>query len=974
MMKSPIRWPRRKGSLRKELAESNTVTKIYDSGGDLKTNNSGEDTITSTITGDASSRARWRPDPPENNPEPVVPKAIEAPRHSNLCYQSLSSHDSTSVVSRTHGSGNKGPETVSLTSVFRTSDHSRFRPDSADNSATFDSTASSEEWSLSCVQKDDGHSSITNSRESNPPAGFNPRKEIRETIKYHHKLGQLLSKLALDPAMSCMEVKGVTFALADSTNNHVNTHPNSEETNEVTKSHRVQWVTSFESANSCDSVIEPMSSMEFTYSNNLVSNFEDIVMRVPSTESGFSNSQCSGQSNRSQKVEQHLSFLESHMTLLGSSDAGTQKRVWPAASPTNDFDADWVSSMPEKNSTSFSNTSFKDSFFPVKGDLKSPSPTFTSSPNEHNAGDNVSSRELSPPRTKVLALASKFSPATPLRTISERSESSEWPTPSIWLNPPSFVDDIESSFVGDIEIDQTVELIDDKFSHEMEAEEMNNSHEFVKDLQQWISRKAELRIDEEMEKSDFVPPLQQPNGPIINETLSNPNMNVEIIIKDLLEKSLVSMEARILKNLTVHIDKGAIQQRLAMEELIREKLSSASMDAKIMKKLTARLDTDTTRQQNAIEDMIEDKVSKAIACANLEMRLAVHDVKTETERICKMVFHDRSRTPPRDRSLPRKDPPMNQTKSISLVIDGRSSRRLSKAGKDKSWIKGNVVEQVSQKSLEDSFTETMKVIDDFVIDCDDIVSDFDKIASRMQDSVASDSSPMSMTSHVVGEECFHDEIETEVQGILNAGQLILSSKLEKITQLKNPTVSVNENTTHVIGDVIQAYRDTEVSANAASSSLPTSEKTTHVAGNIIRAKRDNSWINKVSSQENSAPHMESLSISTLAETSIQQAVIATSMSPSVSVEEAKISQQRVIVAPRGKLGIVVGNTNHNDRVVPAVHTVREGSPLEGLIHVNDVIVAINDVDTSQYTVTQLTKLMAATSEQERRITVQSTAM
>ena len=1107
IMKSPIRWPRRKGSLRKELAESNTVTKIYDSLGDLKTNNSGEDTITSTISGDASSQARWRPDPPEN-----LPKAIDTPRHGNLCYQSLSSHDSSSVVTRPHGSGPVTMSIASNSSVFRASDHSRLRPDSADNIATFDSTSSSEEWSINCVENDnlDGHSSITNSKDSMPPAGFNPRKEIRETIKYHHKLGQLLSKLALDPAMSCMEVKQVTFALSDSTNNHVNTHPNSEETKEVTKSHRVRWVTSFESANTCDSVNEPMSSLESTYSNNLVSNFEDIT-RVPSTESGFSNSQCSSQSNRSQKVEQHLSFLETHMTLLGSSDAGTQKRVWPAASPTNDFDADWVSSMPEKNCISDSNTSSKDSFFPEKGELRSPSPTCTSTPNEHEgAGDNVSSHELSPPRTKVLALASKFSPATPLLTIPERSESSDWPTssPSTWPTPSSFLGDIEidvESTESDEEECLTTILRDDKSSREMEFEEINSCHEYVEDLHQWRSRKVELRNNEEMDKSGAMPPLLQPNAPIVNETLSNPNMNIEIIIKDLLEKSLVSMEARILKNLTVHLNKESIQQRLAIEELIREK--SASMEASILKKLTARLDTYTAQQQNAIEDMIEDKVSKAIAGANLEMRLAVHDVKTETERISKMVFHDRSKTPPRDRSLPRKDQSMNQANSISLVIDGRSSRRLSKAGKNKSWIKDNVVEEkVSQKSIEDSFTETMKVIDDFVIDCDDIVSDFDKIASRMQDSVASDSSPMSMSSNVVGEG-FIDEMETEVQDIINAGQLILSSKLEKITKMKNSTTSVTANSstlptsekkTHVIGDVIRAYSDTAVSVNTASSTSPTSGKTPHVVEKVIRAKGDNSWIksrvssqedsapnteslststladtslqqsviatstppsvlvkeakisqqraivaprdnswikSKVSSKEESAPNTESLSTSTIAETSLQQSVIATSTPPSVLVKEAKISQQRVVVAPRGnswikskvsskeesathtesltapimaetsleqsviavstspsvsveeatisqrvieaprgRLGIVVANTILNGRVGPAVHTVREGSPLEGLMHVNDVIVAINDVDTSKYTVGQLTKLMASTSDQERRITVQSTTV
>jgi C-terminal processing protease CtpA/Prc len=51
--------------------------------------------------------------------------------------------------------------------------------------------------------------------------------------------------------------------------------------------------------------------------------------------------------------------------------------------------------------------------------------------------------------------------------------------------------------------------------------------------------------------------------------------------------------------------------------------------------------------------------------------------------------------------------------------------------------------------------------------------------------------------------------------------------------------------------------------------------------------------------------------------------------------------------------------------------MREGSPMEGLIFVNDIIIAINDVNTREYTATQITQMMKETVGQERKITVLS---
>ena len=54
-----------------------------------------------------------------------------------------------------------------------------------------------------------------------------------------------------------------------------------------------------------------------------------------------------------------------------------------------------------------------------------------------------------------------------------------------------------------------------------------------------------------------------------------------------------------------------------------------------------------------------------------------------------------------------------------------------------------------------------------------------------------------------------------------------------------------------------------------------------------------------------------------------------------------------------------------------MHTMRDSSPMEGLIFVNDIIIAINDVNTREYTAAQLTQMMKDTVDQERKITVLS---
>jgi len=70
-------------------------------------------------------------------------------------------------------------------------------------------------------------------------------------------------------------------------------------------------------------------------------------------------------------------------------------------------------------------------------------------------------------------------------------------------------------------------------------------------------------------------------------------------------------------------------------------------------------------------------------------------------------------------------------------------------------------------------------------------------------------------------------------------------------------------------------------------------------------------------------------------------------------------------APPGKLHIVI----HSTKDGPAVHTVKPGSSLEGHIFPGDLIISVDNVDTRSYSAEQVMKMMAAKSNQERKITV-----
>ena len=79
---------------------------------------------------------------------------------------------------------------------------------------------------------------------------------------------------------------------------------------------------------------------------------------------------------------------------------------------------------------------------------------------------------------------------------------------------------------------------------------------------------------------------------------------------------------------------------------------------------------------------------------------------------------------------------------------------------------------------------------------------------------------------------------------------------------------------------------------------------------------------------------------------------------------------RECFAPPGRLGIVIDTTLEG----PIIHKVNPGSPLEGIVWPGDIIVAIDDTDTTTLSANEITALMAKNTNQRRKLTIRSDAL
>eukprot|EP00587_Corethron_hystrix_P012089 CAMPEP_0113320146 /NCGR_PEP_ID=MMETSP0010_2-20120614/14063_1 /TAXON_ID=216773 ORGANISM="Corethron hystrix, Strain 308" /NCGR_SAMPLE_ID=MMETSP0010_2 /ASSEMBLY_ACC=CAM_ASM_000155 /LENGTH=115 /DNA_ID=CAMNT_0000177853 /DNA_START=351 /DNA_END=698 /DNA_ORIENTATION=+ /assembly_acc=CAM_ASM_000155 len=73
-----------------------------------------------------------------------------------------------------------------------------------------------------------------------------------------------------------------------------------------------------------------------------------------------------------------------------------------------------------------------------------------------------------------------------------------------------------------------------------------------------------------------------------------------------------------------------------------------------------------------------------------------------------------------------------------------------------------------------------------------------------------------------------------------------------------------------------------------------------------------------------------------------------------------------VYAPPGDLGIVIDTTADGH----VMHSMKTNSPLINLIHIGDVVFAIDDMDTRSITAATLTRLIAGKAQQlQRKITL-----
>jgi C-terminal processing protease CtpA/Prc len=71
-----------------------------------------------------------------------------------------------------------------------------------------------------------------------------------------------------------------------------------------------------------------------------------------------------------------------------------------------------------------------------------------------------------------------------------------------------------------------------------------------------------------------------------------------------------------------------------------------------------------------------------------------------------------------------------------------------------------------------------------------------------------------------------------------------------------------------------------------------------------------------------------------------------------------------VFAPPGKVGVAIDVVDGN----PIVHKVKSGSPLEGLLKPKDLVIAIDDVDTTRMSAADVTHLMVKRMNYRRKIT------
>jgi hypothetical protein len=523
--------------------------------------------------------------------------------------------------------------------------------------------------------------------DSNPPPDFHPRKEIVYAIKCHEEMGRALSKLALNKEINDSHLVGgdsFTSAALTGISTFESFSTNSfRESGNVMQNQNTSQVgrhsQCFISQPSGTAFVEHKGDMIFSDNNsgatNTNSSFQAKAIEIAAVDSWsiagdieWSSSSCSQRSNITAKSD--CTTFSQHVAFLESLEDHMKK----------------FNPEDQKFNTD-AGVDERCTFFPSVDDLKSPPSSVSPSSHYQNLYNLHKSVEF-PPRysleksqAELQDVHSLSPPCTPA------SINYAFPSSAEQYRPPIGG---EAILQGIAQIkEETTTMIDDMGSKlksdlkELLEKEVVQMKSIVSEIQPNSAFLASQARFSTARNAMTPQPQRTDPPPLFDRT----------VLSDVIQKSLRSIESSILDKITLHMDRDALMQREYLEE------------------------------------MIDEKVSRVIAGQNLELQMALGEMKRATSQATIQAtmrqdgdrrFNDVNKVVAPPRYLTPIAPIKSEQTTPNSDTEPFPLRELQK--------------EPSIRILEDSFAETMKVIDDFVADCDDLVGDFDKIAFRMEDS------------------------------------------------------------------------------------------------------------------------------------------------------------------------------------------------------------------------------------------------
>ena len=552
----------------------------------------------------------------------------------------------------------------------------------------------------------DGNESLS----SNPPPDFYPRKEIVDAIKCHEKMGKALSKLALNSEINGSYVNG-DYSLTSSTlsgtstfesfdTNSFRNYPGADRLGAQDR-HRVKLADhrddpAKQQARDCSSHIDEIRDNMSKFDGAFVgesNSGRSVELGEFSGEIEWSGSGFSQNSNRSVKSDassffQHVAFLEGlevHMKELSNQNSCSDQEVISDGMIDEEVY----------------------SFFPAFDDLRSP-PSSNALPKYKECHSNTEPAHpypslqtpnadfqdanlLSPPCTPACIHAFPCSYEQPRPAINERVLLEG--IAQIKEETTTILNNMESKLNLDLkeliekELVQIKPIASEKNHVASSAlpQAGQESSPFSKTVARFSPSSVSAR------NAMTPPPKRTTISPLIDRN----------VLSEVIQKSLHSMESSILDKITLHMDK--------------------------------ELKRDAIQQREYLEELIDEKVTKVISGQNLELQMGMSEIKRAVTSAAKQAVSRQV--------LERKSSDTNNTViTPAPYFTPTKCKRNDSPSSEKEELPFRALQkEPSIRVLEDSFAETMKVIDDFVADCDDLVSDFDKIAFRMEDSSVADS-------------------------------------------------------------------------------------------------------------------------------------------------------------------------------------------------------------------------------------------